>query len=319
MKVLLIGFSTIAKSRIITAFEKESRITQIEIASESQTNIKIDSYKLGKIYDNYALAISHSDADLVYISTINSNHMELAENALNKSFHVIIDKPAFINYQDAIKVVEIAKNKKKLLAEATVYAFHPQIDLMKNQFNIYDSQPNKITAIFSFPPLDKDNFRYHAKYGGGALNDLGPYAVSIGRVIFDSEPHELLCKICGRGGENNIETSFSMLAVYSGDRTMIGHFGFESEYKNYINIMGLKCTIESERIFTIPDNLENEITVEFSDDKKKVKSAKADCFELFIKNVLNSIDSYDHVTFSKILLSDARILNKLKISAKSEF
>ena len=43
MKVLLIGFSTIAKSRIITAFEKESRITQIEIASESQTNIKIDS------------------------------------------------------------------------------------------------------------------------------------------------------------------------------------------------------------------------------------------------------------------------------------
>ena len=125
---------------------------------------------------------------------------------------------------------------------------------MKNLFITYDNRPNKITATFSFPPLDKDNFRYYTKYGGGALNDLGPYAVSIGRVIFDSEPCELICRICGRDGKDNIETAFSMLAVYPENRIMVGHFGFESEYKNHINILGLNCSIDSERIFTIPDN-----------------------------------------------------------------
>jgi len=94
---------------------------------------------------------------------------------------------------------------------------------------------------------------------------------------------------------------------------------FESEYKNHINILGLNCSVDNERIFTIPDNLENEITVKFSNDKKKVKSTKADCFELFIRKVLDDIENENYATFSKILLSDAKILNRLKSSVKSEF
>ena len=150
------------------------------------------------------------------------------------------------------------------------------------------------------------------------MNDLGPYAVSIGRVIFDSEPCELICRICGRDGKDNIETAFSMLAVYPENRIMVGHFGFESEYKNHINILGLNCSIDSERIFTIPDNLENEITVKSSNDKKKVRSNKADCFELFIRKVLDDIENRNYATFSKLLLSDAKVLNRLKNSANSE-
>ena len=318
MKVLLIGYSTIAKNRIISSFDKENRITQIEIASKSQIDINIKSNKIGKIYRGYNEAISQSDADLVYISTINSNHFKLAENALNNSFHVIIDKPAFINHDDAVKIVDIAKNRKKLLAEAIVYGFHPQIELMKNLFSAYDNRPKKITATFSFPPLDKGNFRYYTKYGGGALNDLGPYAVSIGRIIFNSEPYELICRISGRDGKDNIETSFSMLAVYPKNRIMVGHFGFESEYKNHINILGLDFSVDIERIFTIPEDLENKIMVQFSNDKKKVKATKADCFKLFIERVLDDIENEDYATFSKLLLSDAKILNKLKRSANSK-
>ena len=86
MKVLLIGYSTIAKNRIISSFEEENRITQIEIASKSQIDINIKSNKIGKIYQGYNEAISQSDADLVYISTINSNHFKLAENALTTLF-----------------------------------------------------------------------------------------------------------------------------------------------------------------------------------------------------------------------------------------
>ncbi len=43
--------------------------------------------------------------------------------------------------------------------------------------------PTHITVDFSFPPLDPENFRYKKDLGGGALNDLGPYAVSAGRVF----------------------------------------------------------------------------------------------------------------------------------------
>ena len=52
---------------------------------------------------------------------------------LENNHHVIIDKPAFTNYSDATRLVKIANKRKKLLAEATVYSFHPQIDLIKMQ------------------------------------------------------------------------------------------------------------------------------------------------------------------------------------------
>ena len=99
---------------------------------------------------------------------------------------------------------------------------------------------------------------------------------------------------------------------------MVGHFGFESEYKNHINILGLNFSIDNERIFTIPKDQENKIVVKFSNDKKVVKSTKADCFKLFIERVLDDIENEDYATFSKILLSDAKILKKLKSSANSK-
>ena len=65
-----------------------------------------------------------------------------------------------------------------------------------------------------------------------------------------------------------------MLAVYPENRIMVGHFGFESEYKNHINILGLNFTLDIERIFTIPEDLENKIMVQFSNVKKRSKLPK---------------------------------------------
>ena len=48
---------------------------------------------------------------------------------------------------------------------------------------------------------------------------------------------------------------------------MIGHFGFDTEYKNHINILSANYCIDTDSIFTIPDNLENEIKINLSNQK----------------------------------------------------
>ena len=65
-------------------------------------------------YRNYNYALKHSNADLVYISLPNSYHYYWAKKALNKNYHVIVDKPISENYSQAKSLIKIAKRKKKI-------------------------------------------------------------------------------------------------------------------------------------------------------------------------------------------------------------
>ncbi len=144
------------------------------------------------IFDSYGSALHESRADVVYISLVNSDHAHWAEMALQSGRHVVVDKPAFLSSADATRLIALAKDKKRLLAEANVFPFHPQVERVLEEFEAAKSAPSKITSVFSFPGFQKEDFRYQAGCGGGALNDLGPYAISAGTVFFKEHPAEAL-------------------------------------------------------------------------------------------------------------------------------
>jgi len=319
MQILILGYSQITRRRVIPAIEAISDFTGIDIASRSSASSVILPEKLkGEVFADYQKALSESKADIVYISTTNNLHTRLAQEALLKGFHVIVDKPAFLSFEDAKGLVDLAKKKKRCLAEATVYAYHPQIERIKEVFLAAKSQPARLTAILSFPPLDPDNFRYVKDLGGGALYDLGPYAISPGRLFFGEEPREIYCTVNSRGGRDGVDTAFSVLAVYSGGRSLAGHFGFDTGYCNLINILGPGVSLEMERIFTIPPDMENEIKTKQGMESKVLRVPSADCFALFLEKVVDSIKRSDYEEFANQILSDAAVLKRLRQVALEE-
>lgn len=319
MHILFIGYSRIVQKRVLPAVLATPSISSVDIASQtSAPKISLPSERKGKIFDNYDSALSESEADLVYISTVNSEHTKWVEKALEKGFHVIVDKPAFTDFNDAERLVALSRKLKLCIAEATVFAYHPQIQLLKNIFLEANSQPTRLTATFSFPPLDPENFRYKKEKGGGALWDTGPYAVSVGRLFFNEEPREIFCRICGWEGDNNVEISYSILATYSDGKTMIGHFGFDTEYRNYLNLLGPDISVTIERIFTTPVEMDNDIWIRQRNNTTVIKAPKADSFAVFIQKVIDAIKTGNHEEFSKNLLSDASTLHRLRLAARIE-
>src|SRR5207248_10888592 len=119
---------------------------------------------------------------------VNGEHLRWAQRALGQGRHVVVDKPAFLGLEQADRMLELAAKQGVCLAEATVFAYHPQVEFIRQQFRVADSAPCHVTATFSFPSMDPDNFRYRRALGGGALWDLGPYAAAVGRVFLDDEP-----------------------------------------------------------------------------------------------------------------------------------
>jgi predicted dehydrogenase len=250
---------------------------------------------------------------VVYVSTVNADHARWAEAALVSGRHVIVDKPAVTRVEDARRLVEAARSAKRCLAEAVVWAHHPQMAVALEAFARAKSAPTRATAVFSFPPLDPTNFRYRKDEGGGAINDLGPYTVSVGRVLFGEAPTEIVARVHSRASE--VETSFSVLAAYSGGRCVAGHFGFDTEYSNRLQILGPNASVDLDRVFTPPTDAPLDVMVRVSNKVEKVTAAAGDPFALFLEDVIRGIESDHADTFATRLLADAEALDRLRRAA----
>jgi dTDP-3,4-didehydro-2,6-dideoxy-alpha-D-glucose 3-reductase len=314
MKILFIGYSNLVKRRILPFINQVQSLDVVDIAKHhTQKEDKIETFPLtGKIFNSFEEAISDSGADLAYISTVNSAHYEWTKKALDHGMNVIVDKPAFMDLNRTEELARLAKSSKLLLAESTVYSFHPQISTVLNTIQSKALVPINLTVNFSFPPLNPGNFRYSKDLGGGAINDLGPYAVSAGRIFFREIPEEIFGSVNSFDPDTSIETSFSILAVYSNGRTMIGNFGFNTEYINRINIIGSNFTFEINRVFTPPNDIENEILCKFNNSVETIKTQKSNSFINFLNHVIKSIQSGDSSYFTDALLMDATSFQLLK-------
>ena len=260
-------------------------------------------------------ALADSEADLIYVSTVNSEHSVWVERALESGKHVVVDKPAFTELRQAERLVTRARQLDLCLAEATVYAYHPQIERARRLFDEAGQMPAKIVAVFSFPPLPPGDFRYRRDLGGGALLDLGAYAMTPGRVFFGETPLACHVTVESRHDVDPVETSFSVLASYAGGRSVVGHFGFTTEYRNQLTLLGRELCVDIGRVFTTPPDYSNEMFISRRNESSSIRIPPADSFALFLEGVINSIDAGRQGPYLDDLEADARALAMLRHSA----
>lgn len=283
-RVLILGYSSIVQRRVIPAML--SLDWPFDIASaHSHGKAASDGLSAGRLYSSYEEALEENRADLVYISLVNSLHAAWIDRALRCGYHVIVDKPAFVSQIDAQRICQLALERERLLSEALVFSFHPQFKLIQSLFRDRGQHPTTICTVFSFPPLPSSNFRMHRDLGGGALLDLGPYALAVGVELFHENPIEIVCRITNYPEEYDVETAFSLLMQFSGGRSVVGHFGFSSEYENSVLVLSRCVSVHLNRLFTIPADLGNEITVRANNEVSTATAPVADCFVAFLEHI----------------------------------
>jgi len=313
MKILFIGYSNLFKKRILPILNDLPEITEIHIAKYKEQKWDkdyMDIWKINRLYDNYEEGFINSDANICYISSVNSNHFKSAKESIDRGFHTIIDKPATTTISELRILLALAKKKNILLAESVVYTYHPNMAEIKNIFDNRKSSITNIHAIFSFPPLDSNNFRYKKELGGGAINDTGPYAASIGRYFFNQLPQKVYCsKILN---SNNLDIGYTLLIEYPNNKTLTGHFGFTTEYTNQASFLGDNLFVTINRIFTPPEDLLIPIEIK-SDDKIYIRyTYKENAFYVFFKEILSAIKNKNYDRFRNDMYKDGQILDMIR-------
>lgn len=311
-RFLLVGCSNIARQRILPALAGLG--AAVEVASESGIGAALPR-RVEKTWDDYGRALRQTTASFVYVSTANHRHAEVVQMALEYGRHTIVDKPAFLDLTDARRLAALAESRGVLLAEANVYGSHPQIAAIREIFSNAGIEPSRIAALFSFPPLPQDNFRYDPARGGGALLDLGPYAVTPGRLLFGAEPEHVSCRILSRSGV--VETAYSVQMVYSKGRSMIGHYGFDTGYVNRLDVLGEHTTVSLDRAFTTPPDKVPNLRATQHNQVLEIDVPAADTFAVFLVDAIRAASAGELRGHRKTLLADAELLERLRASSAS--
>lgn len=319
MDVLILGYSSIVKRRVLPALISLKQVERIHIASRKGFSSEgIPHGKRGRVFREYETALAECPPCLCYVSLPNSMHAEWAYRALEKGCHVILDKPAVTKRSEAVALTELAHRSGLCISEANVWPYHPLAQTVRNTIRIDGRLPRAAIAIFTSPPLDSGNFRYNPLYGAGALLDRGPYAVSCGRVLYNDVPSEIFCEVVSFTENEGIDISFSVTMTYPNNSILMGFFSLGTAYRNTLSVIGESYYCDVDRIFTPPADFEGTVLISRENVREVVPVPKYDTFAGYLEDVIACIERTRASHFGRIFLEDSCVLDDLRNAAKKK-
>lgn len=131
----------------------------------------------GAAYDDYAALVADPEVEAVYIGLTNDQHLPWAVRALEAGKHVLCEKPLALDAAEVDRLIDAARGADRLCVEASWYRWHPRVRLA--QVRLADlGKVQHVAAGFRFDGSLEGNYRLDRRRGGGALYDVGCYAVS---------------------------------------------------------------------------------------------------------------------------------------------
>ena len=187
MRVGIIGAGWIAEKAAITL----NGLTDCEayaIASRSKEKAVAfaEKWKMRKAYGSYSELIADPSVDLVYVATPHSHHYDVTREALMAGKPCLVEKAFMANYRQAKEIVTLARERKVFLAEAIWTRYQPVVAMMRELIGSRIGTPKLLTATLGYSMGDKPRIM-RADLCGGALLDLGVYALNFVRMFFDAD------------------------------------------------------------------------------------------------------------------------------------
>ncbi|MDP3087715.1 MAG: Gfo/Idh/MocA family oxidoreductase [Methylotenera sp.] len=202
-------------------------------------------------YDDLDSLINDPNVEAIYCPMANEEHAEWALKAINAGKHVLIEKPMATTLKD-IEALEHAATKNKVkVMEGFMYRFHPQharVQEVVESGMIGDVLSAR--ASFSFLMKSARMYRINRSMadGGGAMWDIGPYAIHSLRWCFQKEgkPIEPKSVIAyaklNEQGADIVTSGVLDFGLDAEGRARFGHFdiSFERSRKSEYEIIGTK-------------------------------------------------------------------------------
>ena len=205
-------------------------------------------WNIPKAYGNYEELVDDSDVDLVYIATPHSHHYPHAMLALQHSRPVLVEKAFTANAAQAERLLDEAQRRGLFITEAIWTRYMPLSHKVKE---LIDSgvigEPRVLTATLCYMMEHKERI-VRPELCGGALLDLGVYALNFARMYFGTDITRTVSNVLlgptGMDMHECISLSYAggrMANLQAGALCLNDRQGIISGTEGYVRVDNINC------------------------------------------------------------------------------
>lgn len=190
----VLGTGVIA-NQMAAALEKMGRrIYAVGNRTHDKAVAFAEKYGVEKVYDTIDDMFLDEAVDIIYITTPHNTHYEFMKKALEHGKHIFVEKSITLNSRELNEMQALAQAKGLIIGEAMTIWHMP---IYKKLWEIVQSgQLGKVQMITmnfgSFKEYNMENRFFNMNLAGGAMLDIGVYALSIVRSFMDEKPEDIV-------------------------------------------------------------------------------------------------------------------------------
>ena len=187
----LLGAGWISQRAIVPAMHSASGATLWSVGARDVARAA-SLGPIGGAQDNYRSVVDDPEVDAIYIALDNAGHLPWIEAALDAGKPVLCEKPLTMNPAQTQRALAWAHDRNGLLVEAAWNLWHPRTQrllalIRGGAIGVVTS----IDAHFTFDTVPHNNYRLDPLRGGGALLDVGCYALMLTAAVIDDDDSEI--------------------------------------------------------------------------------------------------------------------------------
>lgn len=189
----IVGLGRIAKSFADNFPRIEQNLYGAAARDQSRADAFAKEHNVAHAFGSYAAMFADPNVDVVYIATPHPFHYAQIKAALLAGKNVLAEKSITLNSDQLQELIELARSKHLILMEAQTIYHMPLYHTILEHASV-----NKLGALKtiqvsfgSYAPNKPNDRLLNIALGGGALLDIGVYALSFARRFTDSPLHLL--------------------------------------------------------------------------------------------------------------------------------
>lgn len=153
------------------------------------------AYGVERVYDSFEDLYADPDVDCVYITTPHNTHITYLRCALAAGKHVLCEKAITLNSAELDEARAIADEHGVVLMDATTILHMPLYVELTRRARAGEFGRLRLAQVNfgSFHEYDDLGNRFWNRgLAGGAMLDIGVYALSVARLFMESQPNEVV-------------------------------------------------------------------------------------------------------------------------------
>jgi predicted dehydrogenase len=229
----------------------------VAVGSRSQAGADAfaDQFEVPQRHSSYEALAADPEVDVVYIATPHAFHQEHSLLCLNHGKAVLCEKPFTINAAEAKVVVQTARSQGLFLMEAMWSRFFPLMGKIRQLLNEgVIGQVQQLTADFGFRGrVNPESRLYKPALGGGALLDVGVYAVSLASMIYGGPPSRIAS--FAALGETGVDENDAIIFAYPAGQMALISTSLRTTTSQEAVIMGTEGRLKIHSQWWVPKSI----------------------------------------------------------------